>query len=225
MLILGANTMEKKWILSDPIPEDCRAKLQRWEAEPVLQQLFWNRNLTSEEDAMEFVRHQIPQDTDPYMLADMTSAVERILTAVDAGELIAVYGDYDVDGVTATLVLKQGLEAYGAQMVTYIPDRHLEGYGIHSAVLEKFAEQGVTLVISVDCGISAFTEVEKASELGMDFIVTDHHQIGSKLPDALAVINSTSDADRISHLCTGGGAALEFIEGRSLPGIDILPDA
>ena len=134
MLILGANTMEKKWILSDPIPEDCRAKLQRWESEPVLQQLFWNRNLTSEEDAMEFVRHQIPQDTDPYMLADMTSAVERILTAVDAGELIAVYGDYDVDGVTATLVLKQGLEAYGAQMVTYIPDRHLEGYGIHSAV-------------------------------------------------------------------------------------------
>jgi single-stranded-DNA-specific exonuclease len=189
MLILGANTMDKKWILSDPIPEDCRAKLQRWEAEPVLQQLFWNRNLTSEEDAMEFVRHQIPQDTDPYMLADMTSAVERILIAVDAGELIAVYGDYDVDGVTATLVLKQGLEAYGAQTITYIPDRHLEGYGIHSAVLEKFAEQGVALVISVDCGISAFAEVEKASELGMDFIVTDHHQIGSKLPEALAVIN------------------------------------
>ena len=142
--------MDKKWILSDPIPEDCRAKLQRWESEPVLQQLFWNRNLTSEEEAMQFVRHQMPQDTDPYMLADMTSAVERILTAVDAGELIAVYGDYDVDGVTATLVLKQGLEAYDAQTVTYIPDRHLEGYGIHSAVLEKFAEQGVTLVISVD---------------------------------------------------------------------------
>ena len=166
--------MDKKWILADAMPADYRTKLHRWQSEPVLQQLFWNRNLKSEEEAMEFVRHQISHDADPYKLAGMANAVERILAAVDAGQLIAIYGDYDVDGVTAILVLKQGLEAYGAKVVTYIPDRHLEGYGVHSFVLEKLANQGVDLVITVDCGISALAEVEKASELGMDFIVSDH---------------------------------------------------
>ena len=189
MLILGENTMDNKWILADPMPEDCRNKLDRWQSEPVLQQLFWNRKLISEEEAMRFVRYQISHDADPYKLADMTGAVERILAALDAGQLIAIYGDYDVDGVTATLVLKQGLEAYGAKVVYYIPDRHLEGYGIHSTVLQRFANQGVDLVISVDCGISAFAEVQQSNELGMDFIVTDHHQISSELPEALAIIN------------------------------------
>jgi single-stranded-DNA-specific exonuclease len=181
--------MNKKWLVADDIPADYRIQLDRWASEPVLQQLFWNRNLKSEEQAMNFVRHQISHDADAYKLAGMTRSVERILTAVDAGQLIAIYGDYDVDGVTATLVLKEGLEAYGAEVVTYIPDRHLEGYGVHSTVLEKLANQGVDLIISVDCGISALAEVKKASELGMDFIVSDHHQIGSELPEALAVIN------------------------------------
>ena len=141
MLITGENTMDKKWVLADPIPDDCRTKLDRWQSEPVLQQLFWNRKLTSEEEAMGFVRYQMSHDADPHKLADMTSAVERILDAVDTGQLIAIYGDYDVDGVTATLLLKQGLEAYGAEVVYYIPDRHLEGYGIHSDVLQRLAEQ------------------------------------------------------------------------------------
>jgi single-stranded-DNA-specific exonuclease len=181
--------MNKKWLVADDISADCRTQLDRWASEPVLQQLFWNRNLKNEEQAMNFVRRQISHDADAYNLAGMTRSVERILDAVDAGQLIAIYGDYDVDGVTATLVLKEGLEAYGAEVVTYIPDRHLEGYGVHSTVVEKLANQGVNLIISVDCGISALAEVKKASELGMDFIVTDHHQIGSELPEALAVIN------------------------------------
>ena len=109
MLILSVKTMDKKWILADAMRADHRTKLHRWQSEPVLQQLFWSRNLKSEEEAMEFVRHQVSHDTDPYKLAGMASAVDRILTAVDAGQLIAIYGDYDVDGVTATLVLKQAL--------------------------------------------------------------------------------------------------------------------
>ena len=181
--------MNKKWLVADDISADCRTQLDRWASEPVLQQLFWNRNLKNEEQAMNFVRRQISHDADAYNLAGMTRSVERILDAVDAGQLIAIYGDYDVDGVTATLVLKEGLGAYGAEVVTYIPDRHLEGYGVHSTVVEKLANQGVNLIISVDCGISALAEVKRASELGMDFIVTDHHQIGSELPEALAVIN------------------------------------
>ena len=205
--------MDKKWILADAMPADYRTKLHRWQSEPVLQQLFWSRNLKSEEEAMEFVRHQVSHDADPYKLAGMTSAVERILAAVDAGQLIAIYGDYDVDGVTATLVLRQGLEAYGAKVVTYIPDRHLEGYGVHSFVLEKLANQGVDLVITVDCGISALAEVEKASELGMDFIVSDHHQIGSELPEALAVINpNRSDCEYPENILSAVGISYKMVD-------------
>ena len=205
--------MDKKWVLADPIPDDCRTKLDRWQSEPVLQQLFWNRKLTSEEEAMGFVRYQMSHDADPHKLADMTSAVERILDAVDTGQLIAIYGDYDVDGVTATLLLKQGLEAYGAEVVYYIPDRHLEGYGIHSDVLQRFAEQGVDLVISVDCGISAFEEVQLSNELGMDFIVTDHHQISSELPEALAVINpNRPDCEYPENILSAVGISYKLVQ-------------
>ena len=213
MLITGENTMDKKWVLADPIPDDCRTKLDRWQSEPVLQQLFWNRKLTSEEEAMGFVRYQMSHDADPHKLADMTSAVERILDAVDTGQLIAIYGDYDVDGVTATLLLKQGLEAYGAEVVYYIPDRHLEGYGIHSDVLKRFAEQGVDLVISVDCGISAFEEVQQSNGLGMDFIVTDHHQISSELPEALAVINpNRPDCEYPENILSAVGISYKLVQ-------------
>lgn len=205
--------MDKKWILADAMPADHRTKLHRWQSEPVLQQLFWSRGLKSEKEAMEFVRHQVSHDADPYKLAGMASAVDRILTAVDAGQLIAIYGDYDVDGVTATLVLKQGLEAYGAKVVTYIPDRHLEGYGVHSFVLEKLANQGVDLVITVDCGISALAEVKKASELGMDFIISDHHQIGSELPEALAVINpNRSDCEYPENILSAVGISYKMVD-------------
>jgi len=207
------SNLDRKWILHDECPEGVRNKLGRWRDETVLQQLFWNRNINNEADAMKFVLHQISHDTDPYLLIDMTKAVERIFDAIDNKELIVIYGDYDVDGVTATTVLKEGLDMYGADSLTFIPDRNREGYGIHSHVIKQFVEQGVKLIVSVDCGVTAIDEVDFANKSGIDTIITDHHQISGDMPQAYAIINpNRSDCNYPDKNLVGVGLAYKLVE-------------
>ena len=171
------------------MPVAAREQLARWRDEPVLQQLFWNRGLHSEGQALAFVRREFTYESDPFQLAGMDAAVERVLEALDTGEYIAVYGDYDVDGVTATLLMCELLEAFGAEVRPYIPRRLEEGYGLHNTALEQLAEEGVSLVITVDCGVRALEQAERARTLGVDLIISDHHHVGDVLPPAVAVIN------------------------------------
>lgn len=126
---------------------------------------------------------------DPYQLADMSLAVERIRRAVENFEKIAVYGDYDCDGVTSTAVLYSYLNLLGADVSYYIPSREGEGYGLHKESVQQLADQGVQLMVTVDNGISALEEVDFANSLGIDVVITDHHQVGDTLPNAVAVVN------------------------------------
>ena len=126
---------------------------------------------------------------DPFLMTDMYPAANRVKLALSRGEKIAVFGDYDVDGVTATCLLTDFLRKNGADCVPYIPGRLEEGYGLNPIALRYLAEEGVKLIITVDCGITAIAEAELCKELGMDLVITDHHECKAQLPDAIAVVD------------------------------------
>jgi single-stranded-DNA-specific exonuclease len=126
---------------------------------------------------------------DPFAMDDMAAAVRRIETAVEQQEYIRIYGDYDCDGVSSTTIMYKGLLEYGARVDYYIPDRFREGYGLNNAALEKAKEDGVNLLITVDTGISGRDEVDYGQKIGLDIIVTDHHEPPPELPECTAVIN------------------------------------
>ena len=207
-------TMEKKWEVIPAMPEAARERLVRWQDEPLLQQLFWNRELRSEPQALAFVRREMPPETDPFQLAGMDAAAERVLAALDERERIAVYGDYDVDGVTATLLLLELLQAFGGDVVPYIPQRNDEGYGLHNAALEALAAEGVRLVITVDCGVRALEQAEHARGLGLDLVISDHHHVGDLLPSAVAVIDpKRADCSYPEQMLSGVGIAYKIAAG------------
>ena len=153
--------------------------------------LLYLRGYKSVKSAEDFIQKNGLSIYDPFRLADMKKAAERVLKAVENNEHIAIYGDYDVDGVSATAVLYLYLEELNPDMELgyYIPDRFAEGYGMSSSAIEMLAQRGVELIVTVDTGITAIDEVEFAKELGIDVVVTDHHECRDELPDALAVVN------------------------------------
>jgi single-stranded-DNA-specific exonuclease len=151
--------------------------------------LLYNRGYTTPEAAEKFLRFEETDLHDPFLLADMERAVERILRAVEGGEKIYIYGDYDVDGVTSVSVLYLYLTSIGASVGIKIPKREGEGYGVSTAAIDAIAEDGCTLIITVDTGITANAEVAYARERGVDFVVTDHHECHGELPPACAVVN------------------------------------
>lgn len=161
------------------------------------------------EKAMELLQEDTPLP-DPYNMADMEQAVDRIRQAIEDEERIAVYGDYDCDGVTATALLCGYLESNGADVMPYIPTRE-DGYGLNRAAIRYLSDMGITLLITVDNGISAAEEIVYAKELGMDIVVTDHHQPPEKLPEAVAVINAhRKDCPSGSHELSGVGVAFQL---------------
>ncbi len=151
--------------------------------------LLYNRGYETVEDAERFLRLEKADFHDPYLMADMERAVDRILSAVENHEKIYIYGDYDVDGVTSVTALYLYLERLGADVGIKIPKREGEGYGVSKSVVETMAKQGTKLIITVDTGITAHEEVAYAAELGIDFVITDHHECHAELPRAYAVVN------------------------------------
>ena len=149
-----------------------------------------NRNLTKKEDIDLFLRPNRHDFHNPYLMPDMAKAVDRIIKAINNNEKILIYGDYDVDGITSVTVVKSFLLERNAQVTHYIPNRLNEGYGLNKKAIEKIAKDGVNLIITVDCGISGIEEVEYANSLGLEVIVTDHHEVGEKLPNAIAVVDA-----------------------------------
>ena len=173
---------------------------------PILAQALHNRGFEDRESAWQFL-NSTALDDDPFALTDMETAVERISAALRAGESIAVYGDFDADGVCATALLTQVLAELGASVEHYIPDRVDEGYGLNAPALQNLAAKGVNLVVTVDCGIRAVAEVEAGRRAGLDIIVTDHHSLGPELPPALAVINPKRDEGGDKDKLAGVGVA------------------
>ena len=180
---------------------------------PITARLLCMRGLAEPEQAKKFLSPSLADLHDPFALADMAPAVERILGAVARHERIAIHGDYDVDGVTSTVILRRALELLGADVVHFIPERLRDGYGLQPAALERLHADGVRLVISVDCGIRADEAAQRAKALGLDLIITDHHEPDTSLPDALAVINpKRHDCTYPDKNLAGVGVALKLVQ-------------
>lgn len=182
----------KRWIVSEPDGALAAELAQACEMHPFLALLLTTRGITTPEEAADFLIDGELED-DPFAFADMDLAVERLQRAIDEYERIAVYGDYDADGVTATALLYQYLAGRGADVVYYIPEREGEGYGLHREAIDRLAEQGVRLLVTVDNGIAACEEAAYAASRGMEVIITDHHQPQETLPAAVAVVDPHRD--------------------------------
>ena len=177
--------MKKSWQIQTRMPLDGEGMLEGYS--PVMQQMLFNRDIKDNEAARRYL-HDEGSIYDPFLLPDMEAAVERIWFALDHEEPMAVYGDYDVDGVTATALLVQVLQRLGGNVTGYIPNRFDEGYGVNNDALDMLHERGIRLVVTVDCGIRSPREVEHARQMGMDLVISDHHEPKADLPDAVAVI-------------------------------------
>jgi single-stranded-DNA-specific exonuclease len=179
--------LQKRWDIASRIPSDADSALSA--LNPILRQLLYNRGLETEAAARHFLSAEVDFDTNPLQLHGMPKAVERIRLAIAHRQTIAVYGDYDVDGVTATALLVEALKWLGATVKPYIPHRFEEGYGLNPEALDNLKADGASLVITVDCGIRSLEEARHAAAIGLDLIVTDHHHpLGEELPAALSVI-------------------------------------
>lgn len=182
--------MEKKWVYKKVLDQSVVDQLaESINVNPVLGTMLVSRNVDSYERAKAFFRPEIDQLHDPFLMKDMEEAVARIETAIEKGEKILVYGDYDVDGTTSVAMMYHFLSSIYDQVAFYIPDRYKEGYGISKQGIQWAAEHGYSLMISLDCGIKANKLVQKALDQHIDFIICDHHTPGEELPNAIAVLD------------------------------------
>jgi single-stranded-DNA-specific exonuclease len=205
------NPTQKRWEVAKPLPSDAIQELIGYH--PVLRQILYNRGYTTHEAARLFLEAQPPPGSQPSNLLNLPRALDRINFAVREQENIVIYGDYDADGVTATALLGLALKSMGAKVREYIPNRFDEGYGLNLEAMHNLAEEGVKLIITVDCGIRAWDEAEFARSAGMDLIITDHHYPLNELPPALAVINPKQAGDTYPEKNLAGvGLAYKLVQ-------------
>lgn len=199
----------KKWIINKPDPDLAEKMVKQSDLSRLCADILVSRGVSDIEKARDFLK--VGEIEDPFIIKDMQKASEIINNAVNEGIKICIYGDYDCDGITSTVILYSYLECIGADITYYIPERN-EGYGINKDSIKKLAEDGVGLIITVDNGISAFEEAELIYELGMELIITDHHQVGENLPRASAIINPHREdcPSEFKTLC-GAGIALKLV--------------
>ena len=179
----------KKWVVAKTNKDLAASTAQELSIDPIAALLVTSRGFDDINSIDEFFDPDAPLSLDPFSIKDMDLAAERINRAIDDFELICVFGDYDADGVTATALLYSYLEARGANVIRYVPDRLTEGYGLNIAAVEQLAGSGVKLIVTVDNGVSAVKEAARAKELGVSLVITDHHKVGDELPEADAVVD------------------------------------
>ncbi len=180
---------------------------------PIVARLLCQRGLGDPELASRFLNPSLDHLHDPMALAGMRVAVERLSAAIARKERIAIHGDYDVDGITSTVILRRALELLGGDVVHFIPERIKDGYGLQPATIDRLKAEGVALVVSVDCGIRGADAATRARELGVDLIITDHHEPGDALPEALAIINpKRHDCTYPDKSLAGVGVALKVVQ-------------
>lgn len=203
--------MIKRWSMTKVRSEEVSALSKECGISRLTASVLLSHGYRTYEQAAHFFDRQAPLSS-PFDMVDMDKAVERIRTALDLQEKIAIYGDYDCDGVTASALLFTYLQLMGADVSVYIPERTTEGYGMNRDAVQKLANDGVTLIITVDNGISAIEEVDYARKLGVDVVITDHHQPGELLPDAVAVVDPhrKDDTSTFKELA-GVGVALKLV--------------
>ena len=193
MLNKKTQKKEKKWIIKSILTPESEAAIREISdglgLHPVVARLLYSRGYTDIPSAKSFLYMESEILCNPFDMLGVEAAVDRIYRAVEANELITIYGDYDVDGVTSVCTLYLYLQSIGARVNYYIPNRNGEGYGVSVSAITAIKEAGSTLIITVDTGITANEEIEHARSIGVDVVVTDHHECRSDLPNAVAVVN------------------------------------
>ncbi len=209
--------MSKKWQIYQVNEKEIEELQEKYKMNKLLATILSNRGIVKEEQIEKFLKPKRNDFYDPYGMPDMKITVERIIKAIENQEKTIIYGDYDVDGITSVTVLKSFLEERGLDVGVYIPNRLDEGYGLNKTAVEKIAQEGYTLMITVDCGISAIEEVKYASELGIETLITDHHEPGEKLPEALAVVDAKrKDNTYQCRNLAGVGVVFKLIQAISI---------
>ncbi|MFC1901776.1 single-stranded-DNA-specific exonuclease RecJ [Chloroflexota bacterium] len=200
-----------RWNLLPPVPDEHPARESG--LSPLIVQLLYNRGLSRPEEIQSFLAGDRGLANDPFLLPDMHRAVARVYQALLSGENIGIFGDFDADGITATAVLAQGLAVLGGKVTPYIPHRQTEGHGLSTAALKNLYQQGISLVITVDCGVTDIVEVKKAQKMGLDIVITDHHTALPELPDAVAVVDpKLADSAYPFSQLAGVGVAYKLLQ-------------
>ena len=214
--------LKKKWLLKEFDKERVLEISKNFKISPLTAIILYNRGIKDDADINRFLSNGFDGMCDPFLMRDMDKAVKRILSAKEAGEKITIYGDYDVDGITAIAILYKHLSEMGIPVDYYVPDRMQEGYGVNRDALDKIKQDGSTLIITVDTGITAVEECEYAKKIGLDVIVTDHHECKEIIPDAYAAIDpKRKDCEYPFKSLAGVGVVFKLIQaldgGKSLP--------
>ena len=205
--------MNKKWQIFEPDKNKIEEIKSKYKVNQLLATILANRNILKEEDIRLFLNPTRNDFYNPFLITDMDIAVNRIIKAIENKENITIYGDYDVDGITSITVLKSFLNDIGVETNTYIPNRLIEGYGLNKEAIDKISKKGCNLMITVDCGISAIEEIEYANSLGIETIITDHHEAGNEIPKAIAVIdNKRKDSKYPFRELAGVGVVFKLIQ-------------
>ena len=216
--------MIKKWEFYNSDEKLVNEICEKYNLNKVIGKIIVNRHVVNDEDVRIFITPTRDDFHNPFLFKGMDIAVDRIIKAINNKEKILIYGDYDVDGITSTTVLKKYLMDRGISVDTYIPNRLHEGYGLNKKAIDTIKERNIDLIITVDCGISAIEEVDYAVRLGMDVIVTDHHEVGEKLPNALAVIDAKrKDNTYPFRALAGVGVVFKLIQALSIK-LEIKPE-
>lgn len=209
--------MNKKWEFYEENSEEIIDIAKKHNISELLTKILVNRGITDDKEIDTFLNPTRNDFYDPYLMPDMEKAVERIIKAINNQEKVMIYGDYDVDGITSITVLKKFLEERGLKTGHYIPNRLEEGYGLNENAIRSIAEQKYTLMITVDCGISGIDEVDLANQLGIETIITDHHEQLENLPNAYAIINAKrKDSQYPFRGLAGCGAVFKLIQAISI---------
>ena len=209
--------MNKKWEFYEENNEKIIEIAKKHNISELLTKILVNRGITDDKEIDTFLNPTRNDFYDPYLMPDMEKAVERIIKAINNQEKVMIYGDYDVDGITSITVLKKFLEERGLKTGHYIPNRLEEGYGLNENAIRSIAEQKYTLMITVDCGISGIEEVDLANQLGIETIITDHHEQLENLPNAYAIINAKrKDSQYPFRGLAGCGAVFKLIQAISI---------
>ena len=209
--------MIKKWQIYETDSQKVQELIDKYNLNLLLATILVNRNILETENLDKFLKPTRNDFHDPFLMPDMKIAVERILKAIENKEKIIIYGDYDADGITSITVLKSFFKDIGVEVSSYIPNRLEEGYGLNKPAVKKIVDDKYNLMITVDCGISAIEEIDYANSLGLETIVTDHHEVGEKLPNALAIV----DAKRKDNMypcrdLAGVGVVFKLIQALSI---------
>ncbi len=220
--------METKWILHESVDNQQVAEIVKvLNIDENLATLLVQRGITNYEEAKTFFRPSLSQLHDPFLMKDMDKAVERVIGAINNGEKVLIYGDYDVDGTTAVAVVYTYLKPFfkKKKIEFYIPDRYEEGYGISYKGIDYAADNGFKLVIALDCGIKAVERIEYANAKGVDFIICDHHRAGDVIPDAVAVLDAKRpDCNYPYDELSGCGVGFKLVTALSMKGYGTIEE-